>query len=226
MKHVQALTPAAIPARLHAALALLGEAYLDAQEYRLSAWEFAVEFKELEQAGLSGSDFRRLVCCGYIEHAVEEKPGRAHRRFRRGAQLAIQDKTCVVLSKAGASWAGQIVPTMDKRNQTSTNGRTASRFSSDSARPRWDGELLQLSMGDTVVRQFKRSAFNQIMILAAFEEHGWPKHLKDPLPRRRRHPPKRRLHQTIANLNRDLRDSLIRFGGDGTGQGVCWKPVF
>jgi hypothetical protein len=65
------------------------------------------------------------------------------------------------------------------------------------------------------------------MILDAFEELGWPRHIDDPLPPHREQDPKRRLHNTIDSLNRgQVNRFLIRFRGNGTGRGVGWEPIF
>jgi hypothetical protein len=65
----------------------------------------------------------------------------------------------------------------------------------------------------------------QEAILMAFEEEQWPPRIDDPLPG---HPdllPKRRLHDTIKSLNRNQKNSLIRFMGDGTGEGIRWELI-
>jgi len=72
------------------------------------------------------------------------------------------------------------------------------------------------------VKQFKQPAPSQETILASFEEEGWPERIDDPLPQQLGVCEKQRLHQTIINLNRYQREELIRFFGDGTGNGVCW----
>ena len=59
----------------------------------------------------------------------------------------------------------------------------------------------------------------------AFEEDGWPARIDDPLPPAKKIDAKQRLHDTIKNLNRNQKQRLIRFMGDGTGQGVRWKPI-
>jgi hypothetical protein len=51
-------------------------------------------------------------------------------------------------------------------------------------------------------------------------------HIDDPLPTwpdEEEEEVKRRLHDTIKNLNRTLPPGTIRFRGDGTGQGVRWE---
>lgn len=80
-------------------------------------------------------------------------------------------------------------------------------------------------MGGVVVKQFKVPAPNQELILAAFQEEGWPVHIDDPLPPRAEQDTKRRLHETITSLNRHQRVRLVRFMGDGTGQGVRWELI-
>jgi hypothetical protein len=57
----------------------------------------------------------------------------------------------------------------------------------------------------------------------AFEEEHWPPRIDDPLPKNPELLPKRRLHDAIKSLNRNQKRSLIRFMGDGTGEGVRWE---
>ncbi len=78
-------------------------------------------------------------------------------------------------------------------------------------------------MGAAVVKQYKVPAPNQERVLAAFEEEGWPVHIDDPLPPSNDQDPKRRLHDTINSLNRNQKRSLLRFIGDGSGQGLRWE---
>jgi hypothetical protein len=80
----------------------------------------------------------------------------------------------------------------------------------------------ELRLGELVVKQFKVPAANQERVLAAFQEEGWPRRIDDPLPPSPDLDPKRRLHETISSLNRNLLRPWIRFHGDGTGQGVRW----
>jgi hypothetical protein len=91
--------------------------------------------------------------------------------------------------------------------------------------PKWDRDRQELRLGDVVVKQFKVPAVNQERILAAFEEEGWPVRIDDPLPPATDQDPKARLHDTIVSLNRNQKHPLIRFYGDGTGQGVRWGAV-
>ena len=89
--------------------------------------------------------------------------------------------------------------------------------------PKWDGQRQELRLRDIVVKQFKVPAINQERILAAFEEEGWPVLIDDPLPPHPGQDPKRRLHDTINSLNRNQKHALLRFLGDGKGEGVRWE---
>lgn len=86
--------------------------------------------------------------------------------------------------------------------------------------PHWDAALRTLFVGDQVAKRFKQPAPNQIPILQAFEEEQWSSRIDDPLPGAQRE----RLNDTISELNKNHETpSLIRFHGDGTGEGIIWK---
>jgi hypothetical protein len=77
------------------------------------------------------------------------------------------------------------------------------------------------------VKEFRQPAPNQTRLLDVFQEQGWATaHIDDPLPGHREETEedaKRRLQETIKNLNRGLLPGTIRFRGDGTGQGIRWQ---
>jgi hypothetical protein len=89
--------------------------------------------------------------------------------------------------------------------------------------PEWDRDRQQLRLGNKIIKQFKVPAPNQEAILAVFEEESWPPRIDDPLSPVGDQDPKRRLHDTINSLNRNQKVSVIRFLGDGSGQGVRWE---
>jgi hypothetical protein len=91
--------------------------------------------------------------------------------------------------------------------------------------PHWDPDLQELRVNGLIVKQFKVPAPNQEMVLAAFEEERWPLRVDDPLPPQADQEPKRRLHDTIVSLNRSHKHRVIRFTGDGSGEGVRWALV-
>lgn len=91
--------------------------------------------------------------------------------------------------------------------------------------PRWDDQRHELWLGSVLVKRFKWKATNQESVLAAFQEESWPSRIDDPLSPVADTDPKRRLSDAIKCLNRKQANPLIRFSGDGTGEGVLWDIV-
>ncbi len=93
-------------------------------------------------------------------------------------------------------------------------------------KPRYDRENRILYVGTEVIKELKKISPNQEPIWCAFEEEEWPPRIDDPIPPKTGIVAKRRLHQTIWSLNNGLdNDKVIRFGGDGTGEGLKWWYV-
>jgi len=106
-----------------------------------------------------------------------------------------------------------------KRSSQGTSGNSAI------PRPYYNRDLRELWWGNELVKHFKQRAPDQHLILSAFEEQGWPRRIDDPLsPRSHEANPKRRLNGAIYRLNLNQLNRLIRFRGDGTGEGVLWEP--
>ena len=169
------------------ALRLLLEAYHYAQELGRNVWDFAVEIDTLRQAGSTNSEFRWLICKGYVDHAPETTmPGEETRTFqrqRRPCGLTFSRKTCFVLTAAGFAFARSAVGGL--LTQPQGVAEPVSRADPPPAvevKPKWDRARQELRLGDAVVKQFKVPAANQERILAAFEEDGWPVRIDDPLP--------------------------------------------
>ena len=80
-------------------------------------------------------------------------------------------------------------------------------------------------LGDRTVKRYRVRSPNQEAILAAFQEEGWPHHIDNPLSPLPDQCPKQRLHSTIKYLNSCQENRLVRFRGDGTGEGIVWEPV-
>jgi hypothetical protein len=93
--------------------------------------------------------------------------------------------------------------------------------------PRWEAEARRLWLGDRLLKVFRQPAPYQAQLLSAFQDHSWTQsHVDDPLPLGSGETPddaRRRLHETVRNLNRSLPPGTIRFRGDGTGEGVTWE---
>jgi hypothetical protein len=92
-------------------------------------------------------------------------------------------------------------------------------------KPRWIATARQLWFNGQLVKQFRRPAPWQELILAVFEELGWPEFIDDPLPGDKNIDAKRRLHDAIKLLNRHHLVRALSFHGDGSGQGVVWKHL-
>jgi hypothetical protein len=213
--------------RFRAALAQLIEAHDYARDTGRNPWDFAVEIRSLLGAGLTTSDLRCLVCKGYVEHAREvAPPGDDGRGFQPSGRLTFSRQTCFVLTETGVTLArtvhGHAALFLDL---PASAGNHDGDSPAGPLLPRWDGELRELRLGGKLLKGYKLPAPNQEAILAAFEEEGWPPRVDDPLPPQPEQDPKRRLHDTLKALNRHQKHQLIRFLGDGTGEGVRWELI-
>lgn len=208
--------------RLVTAFRELLKAFRYAKSGPYEIWDFAVESRTLRLAGLTESDFRWLVCVGYVSHAREVTAfGEDLRQFQQTGKLLFSKRSCFVLTESGAEFVRAL---LDNHNQVTTN-REVLPANLDHAPlvPVWDSQRRELLIGKTLVKQFKWPAVNQETILAVFQELDWPPHIDDPLSPQPEQDPKRRLHDTIKCLNRNQKQKLIRFYGDGTGEGILWK---
>lgn len=91
--------------------------------------------------------------------------------------------------------------------------------------PVWDASHRELRYNGRVVKRYRVPAPNQIAVLDAFQEEGWPEFIDDPIPPVDDHNSKRRLSVTIKTLNQRQIAPLLRFHGNGDGQQVHWEPV-
>jgi hypothetical protein len=183
----------------------------------VSDWVFAVETSELLELGISRNIVRWLVQRGYAAIAIETTPpmGKGGRCFDRVDNLIFSSNACLVLTPAGVSLAAD-EPVVEE-------AEVATR--SPPLTPHWDPVGRVLSVGEEIVKQFRVPADNQELILAAFQEEGWPSQIDDPLPPEGEIDAKRRLHDTINRLNRNQRRQLIRFKGNGNGCAIRWESV-
>lgn len=228
-----------LPEKLKRALLLLREAAQHARDLELPVWEFAVELVALRGLDLTNNDFRWLVGKGYVAHAIEmTRPDDALRIFRPVANMRFSKLSCFVLSEAGCAAAQALDAQVLGRTLSGTVRGVVSDalpvqsfpFRTSPVRspfgvtvPKWDRDRQELSVGQVLVKVFKVPALNQEAVLAAFEEEKWPARIDDPLAPKEDQDPKRRLHDTINSLNRNQKSKLLRFSGDGSGQGVRWE---
>jgi hypothetical protein len=104
------------------------------------------------------------------------------------------------------------------------NTSNSSRSPKSRVVPFWDDGLRELRLGRVVVKRFRRPARNQIMVLSAFQEDGWPDRIDSPLSGETEFDARNRLHETVKKLNRQM-NHLLSFFSDGTGQGIIWRKV-
>ncbi|HEY3966020.1 MAG TPA: hypothetical protein VGM05_15780 [Planctomycetaceae bacterium] len=116
-----------------------------------------------------------------------------------------------------------LVSDRQSREQQAPPGRPAPSVRTRSQLPVWNPGAHELRLGSRLLKRFTRPAKSQEIILAAFQEEGWPELIDDPLPQDPSQDPKRRLHYTIHHLNRGQRPHLILFYVNGGGQSVHWR---
>ncbi len=209
-------------AKIVAALAQLAKARHYARSMEVDPWQFAIELDGLTALGLTTSDLRWLLGKGFVRHAREtSRPGDERRTFESSRNAAFTKASCFVLVD-GVSWAelgrwmkAALWPADEDGENLDKNGDG----------PRWDWQRRALYVGPRIVKQYRVPSCNQEFVLSAFQEEGWPHRIDDPLPPREDQDPKYRLHYTIHRLNHNQGARLIRFSGDGTGQGVCWDLI-
>lgn len=189
-------------------LLLQGSDY--AAELGRDRWDFAVDHITLAAAGLSDNDLRWLLLQGVIQHGVERTSvDRRHREFDLQDSLVFGERSRFVLTDEGiCQWKTRDAQQAEMQPHIY-----------------WDSERHCLSCNGVIVKEFRLPSINQVCILSAFEEDGWPPRIDDPLPRDPDVHPKRRLNDAIKGLNRNQKHKLMRFHGDGTGQGVLWEVV-
>ena len=89
--------------------------------------------------------------------------------------------------------------------------------------PTWKSDLRELTFRGRVVKRYRVPSGNQELILATFQELGWPRCIDDPLPPNGELDPKLRLQATIKSLNRSHLVQMLSFHGNGTGMQIYWK---
>lgn len=221
-----------LPTRVEQALVRLLESHEYALDVGCQVWEFAVEINEFKAHGLTSSDWRWLCHKGLVEHGRERTMDEERERsFLRGGVLQLTRRTCFVLTDEGVRLTRQFLvdgaasggPKPMPSDALLVERVAPNLLDFSPAPPTWDRDRQQLRVGKAIVKEFKLPAPNQEAILAAFQEENWAPRIDDPLSPQAEIDPKRRLHDTITSLNRNQKAPLVRFLGDGSGQGVRWE---
>ena len=81
-------------------------------------------------------------------------------------------------------------------------------------KPVWDKYKLELRLGGRLLQQYTGRATNHMLVLAAFQDQGWPERVDSPFAANEFE----RLQGTLGELNKI---PGLHFYGDGYG-GICW----
>lgn len=185
-----------------AVLAQLLEACAFAARTGKSTAAEPIELCCLLQAGGSAPALRWLVRSGLVDHlaGASNRVRRIGEPFRQNSRFRLRPE--------GARLA---------RRRALASARPAEQ----GLTPQWNPWTLQLRFAGRLVKALTPSAGNQLPILDAFEECGWPARIADPLPVRPGGDVGKRLRNAIQRLNRQ-EEPLLRFRTDGAATGVRW----
>lgn len=194
----------------------LSRAWDFSQDCDRSRWDFAVELADLNHDGVTHETLRWMIGKGLIEHAMESENHQGiGRSFESPGGFTFNERSCFVITPRG----------LESRPSGYVPAATRSDLAAVDLVPVWDDQRHELRLDGTLVKRFKWRAANQEAVLAAFQEEGWPPRIDDPLPPVAETDPKRRLSDAIKCLNRKQSNTLLRFSGDGTGEGILWDRV-
>ncbi len=199
------------------AFAQLIQAHNAARRDQRPEQDFAVEMNCLQEAGISPADIRCLVCQGLLEDiAANNRPGTGSRATCEPAGARVPAASRFVLTDKGIEFCRDLA---DRK----TIVPVPTRLPHFHPAPGSNGSCRQLLYNDVVVKEYLQPARSQELILASFQESGWPFHIDDPLPKDG-HNVRNRLHNAVYRLNQQIVPVLFFFL-DSQGQGVFWKPI-
>lgn len=201
--------------RLYFALQLAADCECERQE-------FSVRRDELFRMDLRREELKWLILKNVVKVSESVLDPDRHESHPPEHPEYASDSSFVI-TDLGVELVEQCLHEMKLRQSENDFSSRQSPSARQELKPSWDFERHELRCAGQIVKKFKWRAANQETILATFEEEGWPAHIDDPLPQEPDIDPKRRLADAIKSLNRHQKISLVRFCGDGTGQGVLWE---
>jgi hypothetical protein len=137
--------------------------------------------------------------------------------------LAEADVNRLVLA-GGVTWCVS-KPATRSETRTASEPDLSAAGSVPQERPVWDAKVRELWWRGQLVKRFWHTATNQCLLFAAFERLGWPRRIDNPFPQGAKRSAKGRLRGTLKALRISHNPVILRFRGDGTGQGVRWEPT-
>lgn len=227
--------PASCRAAISRALATLLHAAEFAQLAGRPLWDFATELSELHRLSLDSAAIRWLVLERLVEMGIEEPSEFSDsavvqtlsrpRSFRQTQTMNETEGLCFVLTDNGLRMARELASVLPdySGHMGSLGPSNKNQMSEAILKPTWIESVRELRAGQVLLKRFRSKAPAQEVVLAAFEEEGWPQRIDDPLAPQPFSESKRRLRSTIQSLNRHQEDPMIRFRADGSGEGIVWK---
>jgi hypothetical protein len=203
-----------------AILLRLLEGHTDSLRFRCDTWQFAINLRDLEHQNLSVTALQALLHLGLIRHGIEGDSEAADRKIDLVEHRRLTSESCFILSHEGVQVAYSFAPRDPRANGQQPGVGASVVLPSFLKNP--DGSRTLAFVGQ-VVRVFRKYAQFQEKVLESFQAEGWPVRIADPLPHTSHVNPKTRLHEVITRLNSKQDTPLLRFHGDGSGQGACWK---
>ncbi len=203
---------------------LLLAARREAPDPHLAPHAGAVPLSRLRGLGMGETAVLWMMYQAHLDHLLPA-PGRKGGRgvLRRAESLHFLPASSFLLTEAGAEFAADLLADAGRRGARKVVEDRWGRGLIGRLVPRYNKEERVFSWGAHLLKCFRQPAGNQELILAAAEELGWPEWFDDPLPRAPGTNPKRRLHDTIQDLNRRQRIYLVHFKGEGNGTGIGWE---
>jgi hypothetical protein len=192
-----------------AVLAHLLEAHDFAEECNCRNDLYSVGLNSLLSAGGLEPAIRWLIEVGHVRHLTDV----AHKNGRKAPRNMDNSRFLLTQSGLEVAWHARLAEHSTNPDRTG-NSRPHSL-------PRWNKDTWELWLRRSVIKRFGRPAKNQFLILAAFDESGWPPRIDDPLPRRNRAKAGKQLRNAIGRLNGNRKEALIWFHVES--RGIRWE---
>jgi hypothetical protein len=179
----------------------------------------------LEAFLCSGLGLEHLLWMLYQKHAdhyqaVPDDDGCP--RLQLVQTLLLGPDSALAVTDLGWQFGGDFLGDLCERNARGKPAPTCDAVALGRLVPRYERHDRLFCWGGYVLKQFRQPATNQVLVLLTAEELHWPRWFDDPLWRRPATNSKKRLHDTLQDLNRRQQAQLIHFKGDGSGNRIGW----
>jgi hypothetical protein len=196
----------------------------DARDRQLPCRARAVPLRQLRAKGVADHLLLWMLYQAHVEHLPPNR--HAHNSgpvWGFEGSLLLQASSFLSLTELGEAFANAFLDTALAPGGEGPFEAAWDRLILGNLLPRYDKEDRVFSWGRHALKCFRQPSANQELVLCGAEEQGWVSWFDDPLPKCPGTNPKRRLHDTIKDLNRRQLPYFIHFKGDGSGQRVGWE---